>query len=152
MCQVLKVSRSGYYDWLKYPLSKRRIEDMKLKRKITEVYTNSRKTYGSPRIYQKLLREGYAIGKKRVERLMQELGIQAVAKRKYKATTDSGHSRSILGCRYHLHLHQRRLAIPGYHHGSLFPQDYRLVIKRKVNQRISYCRTSYGSKTEKTFC
>ena len=39
---------------------------MKLKQKITEIYTNSRKTYGSPRIYQKLLREGYAMGKKRV--------------------------------------------------------------------------------------
>ncbi|GAI65096.1 unnamed protein product, partial [marine sediment metagenome] len=69
-----------YYDWVKYPLSKRRIEDMKLKQKIREIYTNSRKTYGSPRIHQKLLREGYAIGKKRVERLVQELGIQAVAK------------------------------------------------------------------------
>lgn len=48
---------------------------MKLKQKIREIYTNSRKTYGSPRIHQKLLREGYAIGKKRVERLVQELGI-----------------------------------------------------------------------------
>ncbi|RXG63564.1 IS3 family transposase [Candidatus Atribacteria bacterium 1244-E10-H5-B2] len=95
MCQVLKVSRSGYYDWVKYPLSKRRIKDMKLKQKIREIYTNSRKTYGSPRIHQKLLREDYAIGKKRVERLMQELGIQAVAKRKYKATADSRHSRPV---------------------------------------------------------
>ena len=60
---------------------------MKLKQKITEIYTNSRKTHGSPRIHQKLLREGYAIGKKRVERLMQELDIQAVAERKYKVTT-----------------------------------------------------------------
>jgi transposase InsO family protein len=66
---------------------------MKLKQKIMEIYNHNRKTYGSPRIYQKLLREGYAIGKKRVERLMQELGIQAVAKRKYKATTDSRHCR-----------------------------------------------------------
>lgn len=74
---------------------------MKLKQKITEIYTNSRKTYGSPRIHQKLLREGYAIGKKRVERLVQELGIQAVAKRKYKATTDSRHSRPV--AENHLH-------------------------------------------------
>ena len=48
---------------------------MKLKQKIMEIYNHNRKTYGSPRIYQKLLREGCAIGKKRVERLMQELGI-----------------------------------------------------------------------------
>jgi len=36
---------------------------MKLKQKITEIYIGSRKTYGSPRIYQKLLREGYTSGK-----------------------------------------------------------------------------------------
>jgi len=68
---------------------------MELKQKITEIYYNCRKTYGSPRIHQKLLREGYSVGKKRVERLMQEMGIQALAKRKYKATTDSKHSKPV---------------------------------------------------------
>ena len=68
---------------------------MQLKQKIKQIYQKSRKRYGSPRIYQQLLREGYAIGKKRVERLMQELDIQAVAKRKYKATTDSAHSKPV---------------------------------------------------------
>ena len=65
---------------------------MQLKKKIGKIYDKSRKNYGSPRIYQQLLREGYTIGKKRVERLMQKMGIQAVAKRKYKVTTDSRHS------------------------------------------------------------
>jgi putative transposase len=51
--------------------------------------------YGIPRIHQKLLREGYPIGKKRVGRLMQELDIQAVAKREYKATTDSKHTQPV---------------------------------------------------------
>ena len=68
---------------------------MQLKQKIMQIYKNSRKTYGSPRIYQQLLREGYHIGKKRVERLMQEEGIFAVAKRKYKATTDSRHTQPL---------------------------------------------------------
>jgi len=120
MCQVLKVSRSGYYDWVKYPLSKRKIENMQLKKKIRKIYYKSHSIYGSPRIYQKLLREGYPIGKNRVERLMQEMGIKAVARRKYKVTTDSRHSQPvaenhlnrqftpkktqyILGCRYHLY-------------------------------------------------
>jgi len=71
------------------------MEDMQLKQKIMQIYKNSRKTYGSPRIYQQLLREGYHIGKKRVERLMQEEGIFAVAKRKYKATTDSRHTQPL---------------------------------------------------------
>ena len=68
---------------------------MQLKEKIRQIYQKSRQRYGSPRIYQKLLREGYAIGKKRVERLMRELGIQAVAKKKYKATTDSSHTKPV---------------------------------------------------------
>ena len=92
MCQVLKVSRSGYYQWIKYPNSQRKIENMDLKQKIVIIYHNSRKTYGSPRIYQTLLRDGYQVSKKRVERLMREAGIYAVAKKKYRATTDSKHS------------------------------------------------------------
>jgi transposase InsO family protein len=68
---------------------------MKLKQKIRKIYQKSRKTYGSPRIHQKLLQEGCLIGKKRVIRLMQEIGIQAVAKRKYKVTTDSAHAKPV---------------------------------------------------------
>jgi len=89
---VLKVSRSGYYQWIKYPNNKRKIEDRDLKQEIIVIYHNSRKTYGSPRIHQKLLREGYHVSKKRVERLMKETGIHAIAKKKYRATTDSKHS------------------------------------------------------------
>lgn len=68
---------------------------MELKKEILRIYENSRKRYGSPRIHQQLLREGYFIGKKRVERLMQEMDIQAVAKRKYRATTDSSHTKPV---------------------------------------------------------
>ena len=60
-----------------------------------KIYHQSRKRYGSPRIYQQLLREGYPIGQKRVERLMQELAIQAVAQRKYRVTTDSAHAKPV---------------------------------------------------------
>lgn len=95
MCQVLKVSRSGYYDWLKCPISPRKKKDMQLKRKIRQIYQESRHRYGSPRIHQKLLREGYHVGKKRIERLMQEMGIQAVARKKYKATTESAHAKPV---------------------------------------------------------
>jgi len=92
MCQVLKVSRSGYYQWIKYSKSTRKIEDMNLIQKINTICHNSRRTYGSPRIHQTLLREGYHMSKKRVERLMRETGIHAMAKKKYRATTDSKHS------------------------------------------------------------
>lgn len=71
------------------------MKDMELKKEISKIYQKSRQRYGSPRIHQKLLREDYHIGKKRVARLMQELDIQAVAKRKYKATTDSAHAKPV---------------------------------------------------------
>jgi len=70
---------------------------MQLKEQIRQIYYQNRKRYGSPRIFQQLLREGYAIGKKRVERLMRQMGIQAVAKKKYKATTDSSHANPVAG-------------------------------------------------------
>jgi len=76
-------------------MSQRKKKDMQLKLEIQRIYDKSRKRYGSPRIHQQLLREGYHIGKKRVERLMSELGIQAVAKKKYKATTDSSHTKPV---------------------------------------------------------
>ena len=65
---------------------------MDLIQKINTIYYNNRKTYGSPRIHQVLLKEGYHISKKRVERLMKKAGIYAVSKKKYRATTDSKHS------------------------------------------------------------
>ncbi len=51
MCQVLKVSQSDYYYWLKYPISHRKKKDMQLKEEIRRIYDKSRKRYGSPRIH-----------------------------------------------------------------------------------------------------
>jgi hypothetical protein len=84
------------------------------------------------------------VSKKRVERLMKEAEIHAMAKKKYKATTDSKHSlpvaanslnrnfsvnklKSVLGGRYHLYLYSGRLALPIYHPGPLFPQNRGMV-------------------------
>jgi hypothetical protein len=43
MCQVLEVSRSRYYHWLKEPLSKRKMKDMELKEEIRRIYDKNRK-------------------------------------------------------------------------------------------------------------
>ncbi|WXJ94324.1 IS3 family transposase ISCce3 [Neomoorella carbonis] len=92
MCRVLKVSWTGYYRWLKRPVSQRRIQDEIIKEQIVNIYNKTRKTYGSPRVQKQLGREGIHCGKKRVERLMREAGIQAIQKRKFKVTTDSKHN------------------------------------------------------------
>jgi transposase InsO family protein len=92
MCRVLKASRTAYYRWLIIPVSQRRILDEILKEQVVKIFNKSRKTYGSPRIHRKLGKQGVHCGKKRVERLMKEAGIQGIQKRKFKVTTDSNHN------------------------------------------------------------
>lgn len=76
MCGWLKVSRSGYYAWLKREASQRSKEDKRLAVIITEIHRDSRGTYGSPRVHEALKQRGISVGKKRVERLMQGSGLQ----------------------------------------------------------------------------
>ncbi len=76
LCDWLNVSRSGYYAWLKRVASLRTIEDKVLASKIISIHQHSRGVYGSPRIHEALRQQGIAIGKKRVERLMQEQRLQ----------------------------------------------------------------------------
>ena len=68
------MSKSGYYDWRKRQPSTREIEDVELKKKIQQIFTENKGRYGSPRIFKALQIQGYNIGKKRVERLYRALG------------------------------------------------------------------------------
>ena len=75
LCASLGVSRSGYYDWRKRQPSDRSLSDTVLKRAVQKIYDESEGTYGSPRVYQALKKQGYKIGRKRIERLMRDMGI-----------------------------------------------------------------------------
>jgi transposase InsO family protein len=92
MCQILDVSRSSYYAWLKRPESKRSRENKVLLEEIKAAYDDSRKTYGSLRVHAELKRKNIKCSKNRVARIMKENNIASVTKRKYKVTTDSNHS------------------------------------------------------------
>lgn len=70
MCQILQVSKSGYYAWAKRPPSRRHQANTRLVEDIKKVYLESRKTYGSPRIHAELIRQGIHCGHNRVARLM----------------------------------------------------------------------------------
>ncbi len=69
LCKVLKVSRSGYYDWKDRSPSRKSREDIALTSKIREIHGRSRKTYGSPRVHTELRAVGVRCGCKRVARL-----------------------------------------------------------------------------------
>ncbi len=75
LCASLGVSRSGYYDWCKQKPSDRLLSDGVFKQVIQTIYDESDGTYGSPRVYQSLKKQGYIIGRKRVERLMRDMGV-----------------------------------------------------------------------------
>ena len=48
MCQVLKVSSSGYYYWRKHPVGARQLNQNQLLSHIRQVHTQSQSRYGSP--------------------------------------------------------------------------------------------------------
>ena len=92
MCEILKVSRSGYYAWRTRQPSRRKKANEELLKRIREIHTQSRKLYGSPRITAELNEEGVRCGKNRVARIMKAHSIRAdVKKRRFRRTTDSRH-------------------------------------------------------------
>ncbi len=92
MCQVLAVSRSGYYAWCARPISAREMANEALLVKIKDLFDQHKGRYGSPRIHRALRREGERCSHKRVARLMRQQGMRARRKRSYKRTTQSNHT------------------------------------------------------------
>ena len=87
MCRVLGLSTSGYYDWLRREPSARARRDAKLKGRIMAKWIESGEIYGSPRIHAALLADGERASRKRVARLMRELEIKGVTRRRFKTGT-----------------------------------------------------------------
>ena len=87
MSCVFRVSRSGYYRFVKAPLSARAQENERLLTKVQTIHEASRQTYGSPRIQAELLEQGETCSRKRVARIMQKSGLAAKMKRQFKVTT-----------------------------------------------------------------
>ena len=82
MCQVLKVSPSGFYAWQERPPSRRALEDAVLTERIRAIHAASDATYGSPNIHAELRDEGTRVGCKRVARLMRAAHIRGVSRRR----------------------------------------------------------------------
>ena len=82
MCRVLKVSTSGYYDWLDRSPSKRAIEDAVMFQRIRAIHAESDATYGMPRVRAELIDQGVKISAKRVARLMRLNAIRGISRRR----------------------------------------------------------------------
>ena len=94
-CRVLKVSVSGFHQHRarrRKIASRRHLTDQALLAHISAVYAEHRGAYGWPRIWRELVKRGIRVGKQRVQRLMQQHGIRARGKRRFRVTTtDSRH-------------------------------------------------------------
>lgn len=84
MCRIFGVSPSGYYAWISRPMSERAKGDQVLLERVRHAHQGSDQTYGSPRVHAQIKREGTSVGRRRIERLMRENGIQACSTKLYK--------------------------------------------------------------------
>ena len=91
MCRSLAVSPAGYYAWRDRPESRRTTANRTLLSAIRVIHQESRETYGSPSIWDALSKQGQAVGKHRVARLMRQEGLRAKTVKKWRATTQSTH-------------------------------------------------------------
>ncbi len=91
MSAVFKVSRAGYYRWLSRGPSERARQNQGLREAIRGIWQGSKMVYGSPRIHQKLVSQGWKVSRPRVARLMRAMGIASRIRRRWVRTTDSGH-------------------------------------------------------------
>lgn len=86
MCETLKVPKSTYYQSFHKTESKRDRERRELTQRIVEIHNESKKRYGAPKIHQVLLKQGYTVSLKRVQRLMKVAGIQSIIIKKFRPT------------------------------------------------------------------
>jgi transposase InsO family protein len=89
MCRVLGIARSAFYAWQQRGPSARAQRDAALRPRIAAHFRRSDGTYGSPRIHQALRAERERVGRTRVARLMQELGLEARPAPRYVVTTQA---------------------------------------------------------------
>ncbi|MFI5843864.1 IS3 family transposase [Catenuloplanes sp. NPDC051500] len=86
-CELLKVSRSAYYQHARGERSTRDRVDERLTEQIIAVHEASNGTYGAPRIHAELTAAGLRHGRKRIARRMRAAGVRGRSPRRWKTTT-----------------------------------------------------------------
>jgi putative transposase len=94
-CQVMQVSPSGFYASQGRPESTHARDDRRLRVLVRASFDESRRRYGSPRVYRDLIEQGQRVSPKRVARLMQEDGLKARPRKRFKMTTMSDHDQPV---------------------------------------------------------
>jgi transposase InsO family protein len=125
MCKIFAVSRSGYYSWCTSKLSNRDLANQNLDIKIKSIFDEHKSRYGAPRIARVLQTNNELCSKNRVARRMKNMNLKAIAKKKFKVTTDSEHNKPIFS--------------------NVLKRDFTTTdINQKWVQDITYLRTKEG--------
>jgi transposase InsO family protein len=86
-CALLEVSRAAYYQWGQHTERAREREDQALAERIRSIHTDSKGTYGAPRVHAELRKEGVHVSRKRVGRLMRLCKLVGRCRRRFQRTT-----------------------------------------------------------------
>jgi putative transposase len=95
LCRCLRVTRSGFYAWQRRPESTHTRDDRRLKVLVRVSFEESKHRYGSPRVHEDLIERHEHVSRKRVVRLMQEDGLVARLRKRFKRTTMSDHDQPV---------------------------------------------------------
>jgi len=97
MCHVLEVSQSGFYRWMKAPVSNQKAEKERFRARIKELYNQHKGMIGSPMLTADLHddSEFSKVSRTRVARHMKELGLKCQYVKKFVVTTDSKHTEPV---------------------------------------------------------
>jgi transposase InsO family protein len=98
MCNVLRVSKSGYYKWAQEKDNENSYQRRRnaLLTRISWLFFDACQRYGSPKITKLLRREGWTVSQRLVSKIMSENGLRSCVSRKFKVTTtDSNHTSPI---------------------------------------------------------
>lgn len=91
----MSVSRSGYYGWLNGPKTEREKKNEQLLAILPTLFEKGRGTYGTRRLKKVFATLGYVVSRRRIGRLMNKAGLICKTKKKFKATTNSKHTKPI---------------------------------------------------------
>ena len=86
---------SGFYAWCRRPESPHAQRDRRLRVLVRASFDESKHRYGSPRIHEDLVEQDIHVSRKRVIRLMQEDGLKARPRKRFKCTTMSDHDQPV---------------------------------------------------------
>ena len=96
MCEIHCVSRAGYYTWRDRKPSSRDAYRAQVIESIRRIHVESDSSYGSPRIHDKLIKQGESINRKTVEKYMKAAEIRGNSPARFvPTTTDSDHDRPV---------------------------------------------------------